>query len=258
MFTEALLTIAEDRNNWNIHQLGNGKTRGIGMLFGHKEKWSAVTCYNTVNLRNMPNERSQHEDHIRFQLREMSQTGKSVETESRLGVARERGAGGVGNDCEQVPVTLWGWWECSGSKSGGIHTGGFLGASVVKNMPANEADTRDTGSVPELGRSIRWRRKWQPTPVFLSGKSHWQRSLAGYSPGGHKESVTIEHAQAHECTKIHRIVYFKMVSFMLCEFYLNLKIAKKKKRRRRRKRKKWKIFSDWLQSEHKWRRDWSE
>ena len=96
-------------------------------------------------------------------------------------------------------------------------------------MPANEADTRDTGSVPELGRSIRWRRKWQPTPVFLSGKSHWQRSLAGYSPGGRKESVTIEHARAHECTKIHRIVYFKMVSFMLCEFYLNLKIAKKKK-----------------------------
>ena len=27
-----------------------------------------------------------------------------------------------------------------------------------------------------------WRRKWQPTPVFLPGKSHGQRSLAGYSP----------------------------------------------------------------------------
>ena len=27
-----------------------------------------------------------------------------------------------------------------------------------------------------------WRRKWQPTPVFLPGKSHWQRSLVGYSP----------------------------------------------------------------------------
>ena len=31
------------------------------------------------------------------------------------------------------------------------------------------------------------RRKWQPTPVFLSGKSHGQRRLAGYSPWGHKE-----------------------------------------------------------------------
>ena len=72
-----------------------------------------------------------------------------------------------------------------------------------------------------------------------------QRSLAGYSPGGRKESVTIEHARAHECTKIHRIVYFKMVSFMLCEFYLNLKIAKKK---RRRKRKKSKFFSNYNQN----------
>ena len=33
---------------------------------------------------------------------------------------------------------------------------------------------------------ILWRRKWQPTPVFLPGESHGQRSLAGYSPCGHK------------------------------------------------------------------------
>ena len=35
-------------------------------------------------------------------------------------------------------------------------------------------------------RKIPWRRKWQPIPEFLPGKSHGQRSLAGYSPGGHK------------------------------------------------------------------------
>ena len=35
-----------------------------------------------------------------------------------------------------------------------------------------------------------WRRKWQPTPVFLPGESHGQRSLAGYSPRGCKESNT--------------------------------------------------------------------
>ena len=35
-------------------------------------------------------------------------------------------------------------------------------------------------------RKIPWRRKWQPTPVFLPGKSHGQRSLVGYSPWGHK------------------------------------------------------------------------
>ena len=42
---------------------------------------------------------------------------------------------------------------------------------------------------------IPWRRKWQPTPVFLPGKSHGQRNLAGYSPFGRKESGTTEHAR---------------------------------------------------------------
>ena len=37
-----------------------------------------------------------------------------------------------------------------------------------------------------------WRKKWQPTPVFLPGESHGQRSLAGYSPRGCKESDTTE------------------------------------------------------------------
>jgi len=35
-------------------------------------------------------------------------------------------------------------------------------------------------------RKIPWRREWLPTPVFLPGESHGQRSLAGYSPWGHK------------------------------------------------------------------------
>ena len=37
-----------------------------------------------------------------------------------------------------------------------------------------------------------WGRKWQPTPVFLPGKSQGQRSLAGYSPWGCTESDTTE------------------------------------------------------------------
>ena len=40
--------------------------------------------------------------------------------------------------------------------------------------------------------SLEWRRKWQPTPVFLPGESHRQKSLVGYSPWGHKESDTTE------------------------------------------------------------------
>ena len=35
-------------------------------------------------------------------------------------------------------------------------------------------------------KKIPWRRKWQPTAVFLSGKPHVQRSLVGYSPWNHK------------------------------------------------------------------------
>ena len=37
-------------------------------------------------------------------------------------------------------------------------------------------------------RKISWRRKWQPSPIFLSGKSHGQRSLEDYSPWGHKRA----------------------------------------------------------------------
>ena len=39
---------------------------------------------------------------------------------------------------------------------------------------------------------IPWRRKWQPNPVFLPGEFHGQRSLAGYSPWGRRESDTTE------------------------------------------------------------------
>ena len=48
------------------------------------------------------------------------------------------------------------------------------------------------GEDPSIGiclgwvRKVPWRRKWQPTPVFMPGKSHGQRSLAGDSPGGPK------------------------------------------------------------------------
>ena len=47
------------------------------------------------------------------------------------------------------------------------------------------------GFNPWVGK-IPWRRKWQPTPVFLPGESHGWRSLVGYSPWGPKESDTNE------------------------------------------------------------------
>ena len=70
-------------------------------------------------------------------------------------------------------------------------TGASQVALVVKNPPANKREVRDTGSISGSGR-FPWRRAWQPTQVFLPGESHGQRSLAGYSPWGHKESETTE------------------------------------------------------------------
>ena len=45
---------------------------------------------------------------------------------------------------------------------------GFPVGAVVKNPPGNAGDIRDAGSIPGLER-FPWRRKWQPTPVFLLG-----------------------------------------------------------------------------------------
>ena len=47
----------------------------------------------------------------------------------------------------------------------------------------------DLGTIPGSGRFPR-RMKWQPTPIFLPGESHGQRSLAGCIPRGHTESDT--------------------------------------------------------------------
>ena len=63
---------------------------------------------------------------------------------------------------------------------------------MVKNHPASAGDGRDASLIPGL---IPWRRKWQPTPLFLPGEFHGQGSLAGCSPWGLKESDTTEQTQ---------------------------------------------------------------
>ena len=71
---------------------------------------------------------------------------------------------------------------------------------VIKNLPANFRDIRDVSLIPGLQR-FPWRRAWQPTPVFLPGESHGQKSLGGYSPGGLKESDMSEKLSTHTCTQ---------------------------------------------------------
>ena len=62
-----------------------------------------------------------------------------------------------------------------------------LVAQTVKNLPAMWETW-----VPSLGREDLWRRKWQPTPVFLPGELHGQRSLEDYGSWGRKEEGVTE------------------------------------------------------------------
>ena len=67
---------------------------------------------------------------------------------------------------------------------------------MVKNLPVNAGKA---GSIPGLGRSL-GEGNCNPTPVFLPGKAHGQRSLAGYSPQGCKEADTNEWQHTHTRT----------------------------------------------------------
>ena len=66
--------------------------------------------------------------------------------------------------------------------------GASLEAQAAKNLPAMWRP----GSNPWV-RKMPWSREWLPTPVFLPGEFHGQRSLVGYSQWGHKESDLTEH-----------------------------------------------------------------
>ena len=69
---------------------------------------------------------------------------------------------------------------------------GFPGGSVVKNLLTME-ETQDTRFDP----CVRKRKKWQLTPVFWPGKTHGQRSLAGYSLWGCRESDKTDCIRMH-------------------------------------------------------------
>ena len=68
---------------------------------------------------------------------------------------------------------------------------GFSGDTNGKEPACQFRRHKRSGFDPWVEKTL-WRRAWQTTAVFLPGKSHGQRSLAGYSPWGHKESDTIE------------------------------------------------------------------
>ena len=68
---------------------------------------------------------------------------------------------------------------------------GFLGGAVVKNLPANARDVRDSSLIPGSGRFLEG---VNGNPFQYSGleNPHGQRSLTGYRPWGHEELDTTE------------------------------------------------------------------
>ena len=108
-----------------------------------------------------------------------------------------------------LPVYLFSWQDHSLPHSG--HTGPllrkaeFLASSVSSGSddkePACQCRRCKRRRVDPWVRKILGNRKWQPTPVFLPRKSHWQRILAGYSPWGHKELDTTEWLTLHTWVK---------------------------------------------------------
>ena len=79
-----------------------------------------------------------------------------------------------------------------------------LVVQTVNSLPAMQET-----QVQSLGQEDTWRRKWQPTPVFLPGEFQGQRSLVGYSPWGRQEldmseQLTLSHFHhcGQPCTKL--------------------------------------------------------
>ena len=82
----------------------------------------------------------------------------------------------------------------------------YLYCPALTDRKESACNVGDVGSIPGFGR-FPWRREWQPTLVFLPGRSHGQRSLVGHSAWGRKGVDTAErltlslsrHVTAHSC-----------------------------------------------------------
>ena len=88
-------------------------------------------------------------------------------------------------------------------------------------VKASAYNAGDPGLIPGLGR-FPWRRKWQPTPVLLPGKSHGQRSLVAYGPWGCKKSDTTKQLRFHlSLEKDSKFIIFikYILSFIALSYY---------------------------------------
>ena len=81
----------------------------------------------------------------------------------------------------------------------------FPGGSDVKRLPT---------MWETWVRKILRRRKWQPTPVLLPGKSHGWKSLVGYSPGGRTESDTTKRLHLTKSIFLMQILYNIFIKYL--------------------------------------------
>ena len=91
----------------------------------------------------------------------------------------------LGGACLSTAHALWNFVELNTPLQNEMNpntkcpTGASQAVLVVKNLPTNAGDKRH-GFNPGVKKML-WRRAWQPTPIFLPGNFHGQKSLAGYS-----------------------------------------------------------------------------
>ena len=82
----------------------------------------------------------------------------------------------------------------------------FQGASLVAQWRRISLQGNRCGFDPWV-RKTSWRREWHPIPLLLPGKSHGQRSLAGYSPWDLKESDTTSQLNKTYLLKINQCAH---------------------------------------------------
>ena len=88
------------------------------------------------------------------------------------------------------------------NRNGTLGFPGGTGGEGLAGQRRGRKRCKRRGWDPGVGKTP-WRRARQPTPAFLPGGPHGQRSLAGHSPRGHAESDTTE-ATWHACLKVPR------------------------------------------------------
>ena len=142
--------------------------------------------------------------------------GTCRRVKARMGEDRERRVLGNIPLIGSVRGMLWGSWTIQAKKSGVWYAlwGSYLRVQsgtpwevaglfitraimgIISRTSSGGSDSKESaynaGDLGLIPRRIPWRRKWQPTSVFLSEKFHGQKSLAGYSPWDCKELDPID------------------------------------------------------------------